>query len=220
MGTKRKVRICVDFVMALLMPCLMAYSLTGEKMHKWLGLTLLLLFFLHHLLNAGWYRILGKGRYTANRILGTITNLLLLLVMVLLAVSSLILSGYVPWNIKGGIAFARLAHLASSHWCFVLVSFHLGIYWNRIFAARKILADAKIPFLSALRLVPLFYAVFGSYVFIKGQYASYMFLRVRFAFFDYGKSAVLVFAENFAVMCLFAVMGHYIPAFMNRFRKQ
>lgn len=54
----------------------------GGKLHEWLGLAMFLLFFLHHLLNAGWHRALGKGAYTANRILGTVTNLLLLLAMV------------------------------------------------------------------------------------------------------------------------------------------
>ena len=211
MKPKRKVRIFLDFVMALLMPCLMAYFLTGEKLHKWLGLAMFLLFFLHHLLNAGWYRNMGKGRCTANRILGTITNLFLSLALLLLVVSSVILSGYAPWKIKGGMAFARLTHLASSHWCFILVSFHLGIYWNRIFTAGRRQ--------TALRLVPLLYAVFGGYVFIRGQFASYLFLRVQFAFFDYGKSVLLVFTEYFAVMCLFVVMGHLTAALMNRLGK-
>lgn len=143
MRAKQKIRLCVDFVMVILMPCLMAYAFMEGKLHEWLGLAMFLLFFLHHLLNAGWHRALGKGAYTANRILGTVTNLLLLLAMVFLAVSSVILSGYAPWNIKGSMAAARLMHLALSYWVFVLASFHLGIYWNRIPAARKVMADKK-----------------------------------------------------------------------------
>lgn len=37
MRIKQKVRICVDFAMILLMPCLMAYSLISGKIHEWLG---------------------------------------------------------------------------------------------------------------------------------------------------------------------------------------
>ena len=196
------------------MPCLMAYTFMGGKLYEWLGLAMFLLFFLHHLLNAGWHWVLGKGSYTANRILGTVTNLLLLLAMVFLAVSSVILSGYVPWNIKGSMALARLMYLALSYWVFVLACFHLRIYWNRIPVTRKVMADKKISAL--LRLALLLYAAYGLYVFIKKQFALYMFLQVPFAFLDYGEPVVRFFMEYFAVMCLSAVIGYYMSALLHR----
>lgn len=214
MRAKQKIRLCVDFVMVILMPCLMAYTFMGGKLYEWLGLAMFLLFFLHHLLNAGWHWVLGKGSYTANRILGTVTNLLLLLAMVFLAVSSVILSGYVPWNIKGSMALARLMYLALSYWVFVLACFHLRIYWNRIPVTRKVMADKKISAL--LRLALLLYAVYGVYVFIKKQFALYMFLQVPFAFLDYGEPVVRFFMEYFAVMCLSAVIGYYMSALLHR----
>lgn len=215
MGIKQKVRICVDFAMILLMPCLMAYSLIGGKIHEWLGMAMFLLFFAHHLLNLGWYRAMIKGHYTVPRILRTAVNMLLLIVMVLLAVSSVIMSGYAPWDIKGGMAFARLAHLASSYWGFVLVSFHLGIYWNRMLAAKRMKKQIKAPFKYILRFVFWIYAAYGVYAFLKRQFASYMFLQVQFVFFDYGESAALFFADYFSVMCMFAVIAHYVSACMN-----
>lgn len=161
MRIKQKVQICVDFAMILLMPCLMAYSLISGKMHEWLGMAMFLLFFAHHLLNLGWYRAVIKGHYTVPCIVRTAVNMLLLIVMVLLAVSSVIMSGYAPWDIKGGMAFARLAHLASSYWGFVLVSFHLGIYWNRMLAAKRMQKQIKAPFKYILRFVFWAYAAYG-----------------------------------------------------------
>ena len=99
MRIKQKIRIYVDFAMILLMPCLMAYSLISGKIHEWLGMAMFFLFFAHHLLNLGWYRAMIKGHYTATRIVRTSVNMLLLIVMVLLAVSSVIMSGYAPWDI-------------------------------------------------------------------------------------------------------------------------
>lgn len=220
MRIKQKIRIYVDFAMILLMPCLMAYSLISGKMHEWLGLAMFLLFFAHHLLNLGWYRAMIKGHYTTPRILRTAVNMLLLIVMVLLAVSSVIMSGYAPWDIKGGMAFARLAHLASSYWGFVLVSFHLGIYWNRMLAAKRMQKQIKAPFKYILRFVFWIYAAYGVYGFLKRQFASYMFLQVQFVFFDYGESAALFFADYLSVMCLFAVIGHYVSACMNRLNRR
>ena len=44
MWAKQKIRLCVDFVMVILMPCLMAYAFMGGKLHEWLGLAMFLLF--------------------------------------------------------------------------------------------------------------------------------------------------------------------------------
>ena len=112
MRIKQKIRIYVDFAMILLMPCLMAYSLIGGKIHEWLGMAMFLLFFVHHLLNLCWNRAMIKGHYTAPRIVRTAVNMLLLIVMVLLAVSSVIMSGYAPWDIKGGIGGAVFCGLS------------------------------------------------------------------------------------------------------------
>ena len=137
--------------------------------------------------------------------------------MVFLAVSSVILSGYAPWSIKGSMAVARLMHLALSYWVFVLASFHLGIYWNRIPVAGKVMAVKKISVL--LRLALLLYAAYGVHVFIKRQFALYMFLQVQFAFFDYGEPAALFFMEYFAVMCLSAVTGYYISVLLHHLNR-
>ena len=111
----------------------------------------------------------------------------------------------------------RLMHLALSYWVFVLASFHLGIYWNRIPVARKVTADKKISAL--LRLTFLLYAAYGVHVFIKRQFALSMFLQVQFAFLDYGEPVVLFFMEYFAVMCLSAVIGYYMSALLHRLNR-
>ena len=71
-------RMAVDCSMAILLPPLMAYSLLGEIAHEWLGIAMSALFILHHVLNRKWYGGLCKGRYSAVRLLGTVTDLLLL----------------------------------------------------------------------------------------------------------------------------------------------
>ena len=42
----------------------MAYSLSEQKIHEWIGIGILLLFLIHHGLNLQWLRALPKGRYT------------------------------------------------------------------------------------------------------------------------------------------------------------
>ena len=46
-----------DLAMTVLLLLLMAYSLVGEVLHEWMGITMLVLFLLHHIWNIG----LGVG---------------------------------------------------------------------------------------------------------------------------------------------------------------
>ena len=55
---KQTVRWCVDLCMTLVLLCLMAYQVTGEVLHEWLGIGMTLLLILHHILNYKWYAAL------------------------------------------------------------------------------------------------------------------------------------------------------------------
>lgn len=50
-----------DLAMTILLPVLMAYSVTGQAVHEWMGIALILLCILHHLLNLQWLRSIAKG---------------------------------------------------------------------------------------------------------------------------------------------------------------
>ena len=53
-----------DLAMALLLLFLMAYFITEQEIHEWLGVGMLVLFLLHHGLNWKWFQALVRGRYT------------------------------------------------------------------------------------------------------------------------------------------------------------
>ncbi len=95
MKAKKIRKIIIDTAMLILLPLLMAYSLIGETAHEWLGLTMFLLFILHHIMNPAWLKTLFKGRYTPLRIYLTGVNVLLLIVMVLQPVSGIMMSKHI-----------------------------------------------------------------------------------------------------------------------------
>lgn len=119
---------------ALALLFLMGYPWWGDVAHEWAGAGMFALFIAHHILNAGWWRSLGKGRYTPARVLQLVIDLLVLLAMLGLMVSGVMLSNHVFafLPISGGMSFARLLHMASVYWGFVLLSLHLGLHWNMI----------------------------------------------------------------------------------------
>jgi len=50
MTPKKIFQIIVDLAMTAMMPVLMAYSLVGEVTHEWVGISMFILFIIHHIL--------------------------------------------------------------------------------------------------------------------------------------------------------------------------
>ena len=131
---KMKVKMFIDILMTVFVLMLMAYQATGEKLHEWLGTGMAVLFLAHNLLNIRWYGSLMKGKYSLLRIFRTVINFSVFVVMLALAYSGIVMSRHVfsALPINGGMAAARVLHLAGSYWGFVLMSVHLGLHWSMI----------------------------------------------------------------------------------------
>lgn len=127
---KRRIKILVDIAMFLLFLYLLGYRPgMGLLLHAELGITLFVLFLLHHALNARWYGALGRGRYGFRRLLLTGADFLLLAAILCMMASSLMLSDMVfPIT---GIHMThgwRQLHVSASAWCFLLSAFHAGMH--------------------------------------------------------------------------------------------
>ena len=131
---KSKVKPVVDIFMTVLLLFLMGYQFWGETAHEWAGTLMLLLFIAHHILNAGWYKNILRGRYTPVRIIMTVINLALLVTMLCLMGSGIMMSRHVFsfLSVSSGMGTARLVHMAACYWGFVLMSLHLGLHWGMI----------------------------------------------------------------------------------------
>lgn len=199
----------------------MAYEMIGSAVHEWLGMVMFILFVLHHISNFWWYKSLFKGRYTALRILGTVINLFLLLLMIGLMSSGLIISRhlftFLP--ITGGRTTARLIHLFASYWAFVLMSFHAGLHGSLIIGmVKKTVKISEHPtiYVIVLRSMAIIMVLYGIYVFVKRQMADYMFLKNQFVFFDFDEPVVFFFMDYAAMMGVFAVIGYYISKLLHK----
>lgn len=68
----------VDVVLTVLLLFLMAYQVTGDVLHEWLGIGMTVTLKLHHILNRKWYKAVFKGKYSPYRIVMTAVNTLML----------------------------------------------------------------------------------------------------------------------------------------------
>ncbi|MDE6259832.1 MAG: DUF4405 domain-containing protein [Oscillospiraceae bacterium] len=200
----------VDCGMMILLPLLMAYSPLGEAVHEWLGIAITALLVIHHALNRNWYRTLFRGRYSGIRVLGTVTNMLLLADMIALPVSGILMSRhvFVFLDVKAGMSFARTVHLLASHWGLILMSFHIGVHGGaRSKAAARKEASAVRTVIPRIAIALL--GFWGVFAFIRQEIGSYLFLRNQFVFYDFSRPLVYFLADVIAVMVLFSMAGYY-----------
>nr|MCR5300710.1 hypothetical protein [Erysipelotrichaceae bacterium] len=65
--TIRTLKMIIDAGMSVLLLCLMAYQVTGEVLHEWIGMAMTLLVIVHQILNRRWYAVVFKGKYSLFR---------------------------------------------------------------------------------------------------------------------------------------------------------
>ena len=204
MAAKRRIKAALDALMTAGLLFQMGYQLYTETAHEWVGAVMFTLFIAHHALNAGWYRAVFRGRYTPYRVFHLAVNILLLAAMLFLMVSGIMLSNHVFdfLGIGFGASFARLAHLAASHWSFVLMALHLGLHWGMVTSRLKLRHPRVLNSLGAL------VACYGLCAFIDRSLLDYMFLRVEFAFLDFSEPIALFYIDYLAMMGLFIFASH------------
>lgn len=211
---KPQIKIGIDVLMTALLLCLMAYQITGQRLHEWFGSGMLVLFIMHNILNSRWYGSLFKGKYTPLRIMQTIINFGLLISMLCLGFSGIIMSRHVfaALPINGPMATARTMHMAASYWGFVLMGIHIGFHWAVVTGMFQRVAggnSAHGPIKWFLRLAAFALAGYGAVCFVKADIVYYMFLKSQFVFFEFEKSAVSVLSEYAAMMGMWVFIGCY-----------
>lgn len=219
MNWKQSLKIGVDLLMTLALLLLMAYELIGQAAHEWVGTAMVLLLILHHIFNRRWIGSIHKGRYTPYRVLQTVLVALILAVMAVQAVSGVILSRhlYTFLPIQGHTRIARTLHMLGGYWCFVLMSLHLGLHWNRMMGVVRSLAGPPTKCRTiVLRLLAAAVSAWGVYAFLHRQIGAYLLMRIQFAFFDFEESLIYFFADYLAIMGMFVCAGHYLATAAKR----
>lgn len=209
---KKKLHVVIDIGMVLLLPLLMAYSLVGEAAHEYLGIGMFLLFVVHHILNIAWWKNLFRGKYTPIRIVGTVLNFVLVIIMLTLPISGMILSRHVFRFLHfGGASTARTVHLLASYWGLVLMSFHAGMHGNVMMGTiRKNTNTRQLSKIKiwSLQIIALLLAICGIHAFVKNEVSSYLFLRTQFVFIDFSQPVFLVLIDYLLIIYMFMIVGY------------
>ena len=195
----------VDAAMTVLLLLLMAYQVTGEMAHEWIGMGMTVLVIIHQILNRKWYGALFKGKYNPYRSITTVLNILLIASFALTAFCGMSMSSYAVPFLYGmaPVSFVRRMHLSMSHWAFVLMGLHLGMHIPAMTTGLK-LKDRKKTILACIFTC---ISGIGLWLFLRNSMPEYLFFRVPFAFLDYEKAGWLVFLENLLMLSFWGFIG-------------
>lgn len=219
MNRKKSVRLAVDCAMTVALLLLMGYSRVGETAHECLGVAMFVLFAAHHVLNRAWLKSLGKGRYSAYRVLQTVLAALIFAGMLGSVCCGILLSKHLFsfFYVPGSAEAARTAHHLCGYWNFVLMSVHLGTHGSMMIAAAKKQSQTAFRIVCGVCVIA---AVYGVYAFIRRQLGAYLTGQVMFSFFDYDEPLALFLLDYLAIMAAFALAGYGVFRLLRKERTE
>ncbi len=96
-------------------------------------------------------------------------------------------------SVSAGLPFARVLHMLSADWGFVLMSLHLGFHWGMVVGAAKRRFKGLPAVLKwAPRAAAALLAGYGLYAFIARDIGGNMLLKNPFVLFDFEESLLLL----------------------------
>ena len=201
-----KLRLPLDILMTILSIILMGGTMLfpDDRVHQICGISLIVIWGIHVVLNRRWYRSLFKGKYQSYRIMQIIVNLGVLLCALLLMTSGLLMAWFIPSGLVGGaLGFARITHLLASHWYYIFMAIHIGLHGAMLASKIKIRGLAT-------QIICILISLYGIYAFIIRGVWKYMFGLQQFFFLDFERGYVLFALDYISIIVLFGTVSYYL----------
>lgn len=209
---KRYAQMLVDTLMSVVLIILMSYSIAGEVVHEVLGISMLILFVIHHILSVNFTKALFRGKKSADKILKIIVDILLTLIMLVMLVSAVPLSKHLFSFLQIDLfsSISRTAHMLAGYWGFVLMSIHIGFHLPNMLA--KPSKDKRKRIIIRISLLIIF--ALGMYFFISEGIYKYLLLINRFVYFDSSAGLIIFVIKYLFIMGMLAVLGYAVISFV------
>lgn len=211
------VKRAVDVTLTVTLLLLMAFQVTEQLAHEWLGITMFVLTIVHQILNRKFYAAIFKGSYSTLRIFQLVVNILMLLSFLCTAMSGMLMSRFATPFMNGILpsSIVRQGHLAMSHWSFVMMGLHLGLHFG-IISSKLRKGTVRIILASVMTGI----SVYGFFLFFKTDMLNYMLFKSPFAFLDYEKAWWLVILENLAMLLAWGFAAYLLSLFLKSATKK
>jgi len=202
------VRIIIDLAIIILLLCAYLYRIIGDTAHEWVGVSVFALFIAHNVINYRWYKNIGKGTYTIQRVIMTTVNALLALTMTTLVITGFMQSRTVLsfLNLTGGMVLRQI-HTTAAYWGLPLIGVHIGLHLGMF--TRYIGNHRLIIYI--MRIFAFLFAAFGVWSSFDRDIFSKLFLGFSFDYWPPEKPIVLFFAQTLSIIWLYILVAYYLP---------
>lgn len=197
----------------------MAYFITGNAIHEFVGVSVFVLFIVHNLLNRRWYSTILKGKHNLRRILQIALNLLFLVAMAVMMICGILISSdifpYIPVN--NDMIFRQI-HVQTAYWGFIIMAVHIGFSWSMILnAVRKmtgITGSSRIRTI-ALRTVSVLIVIYGIHSTIEREWGAKLMIYSPFGYWFNDDSIIRFLIDHLSIMGIYICGTHYTLKFIQ-----
>ncbi|MDR2793140.1 MAG: DUF4405 domain-containing protein [Treponema sp.] len=213
-------RLALDLALTILLLCALAYRVTGDAAHEWIGAAVCVVCIAHNALNRNWWAHIFNGAYTLRRGMATAVNLLLALAFAALIITGVLQSRAVLafLHLPGGMEL-RLTHTTAAYWCLPLIGVHIGLHWGMIMNAfRKMLRIKRKTRTrkTIARITAFAAAACGVWSSFDRDMFSKLFLGFSFDYWPEERPAILFFALNLSIMGVYIFITYYVLNLVER----
>lgn len=213
------IRLVIDLAMTVLMLVVMAYHVTGNAIHELVGAVLFMLFIFHNILNRRWYKTIIRGKYNVRRILKIVVNLLFLVSMVVVVISSVPISRAVfPYFPINNDMIVRQIHVLTAYWGFIFMAVHIGLSWGTIInAVRKMTGIRGMSRMRTivLRVLAVLIVVYGVHTSFERDLGSKLIIYDPFGSYILDNSAMGFLIDYLSIMGIYICGTHYALKFVR-----
>ena len=213
------IRLVIDLVMTVLMLVAMAYHVTGNTIHEVVGIVLFILFTVHNILNRRWYKMIIKGTYNVRRILKIMINLLFLVSMVVVMISSVPISRDIfPYFSINNDMVVRQIHVLTAYWGFIFMAVHIGVSWGTIInAVRKMTGITGMSRIRTivLRVLAVLIVIYGVQTSFERDLGSKLIIYDPFGSYILDNSTMGVLMDYLSIMGIYICGTHYALKFVR-----
>ncbi len=206
--------------MTVLMLLAMAYYLTGNTIHEFIGVTVFVQFIVHNLLNRKWYKAILKGKYNFRRILQLGINLLFLATMSVMMISAVFISSDLfSFIIINNDMTLRQIHVQTAYWGFIIMAVHIGLSWEIIISSARrmtgITGKSRIRtiLLRVLAVLIVFYGVNSSF---EREVGSKLLIYNPFGWYTNDQSYIGFLIDHLSIMGIYICGTHYALKIIQR----
>lgn len=209
-----KKKYIIDILQIIILIMLMLGNYTGVLIHEILGISLIILFVIHHLINKEYYKNIFKGKHNNLRKIYLFIDVFMIIMFIMMFISMFMISQklFIFINLSNDY-YGRILHIISSYSLYILCAVHLGLHYNFIFKFKE---NIKIIINIFLILIGL---IFGINAFIKRKFIMKLSLKLLYPVY-FNDNIIVSIIDYLSIFILFIMIGYGIFNIVKITRKK